>query len=89
MCLGVPGRIVEKANARPNELETALVAFGGLTRSVCVSLVPEAGLGDYVLVHAGIAIEKIDEEQAQELLAHLRAMEDSELAELTGGELRS
>jgi hydrogenase expression/formation protein HypC len=84
MCLGVPGQIVERTETRAGELASALVAFGGLTRSVCIALVPEVGPGDYVLVHAGLALEKIDEDHASELLAHLRAMNDGEMAELSG-----
>ncbi len=83
MCLGVPGQIVERTCTTADELPTALVAFGGLTRPICVALVPDAVVGDYVLVHAGLALQKIDEEHAAELLAHLNAMADSELAELT------
>jgi hydrogenase expression/formation protein HypC len=84
MCLGVPGQIVDRKETRADELATALVAFGGLTRPVCVALVPEAGPGDYVLVHAGLALEKIDEDHASELLAHLRAINDGDMAELMG-----
>ena len=82
MCLGVPGQVVELSNAAAGGLATARVAFGGVTRSVCVALVPEAGPGDYVLVHAGIALQKIDEEHASELLEHLRAMSPDELADV-------
>ena len=86
MCLGIPGRIVSKEPNGLGGLETALVAFGGLTRPVCVALVPEAGPGDFVLVHAGIALQRIDEAQAHELLQHLRAMHDPERAGLSGGD---
>lgn len=84
MCLGVPGRIVERLTTNGADLATALVAFGGVTRPVCVALVPEAAPGDYVLVHAGLALECIDEEHANELLAHLRAMSDGDWTELAG-----
>jgi hydrogenase expression/formation protein HypC len=87
MCLGIPGRIIEIAPPSSDRLETATVAFGGLKRSICVSLVPDVRIGEYVLVHAGIAIEKIDEEQAAEMLAYLQTIPDSELGELTNGEL--
>lgn len=86
MCLGVPGRIVRKESAAGG-LETALVAFGGLTRPVCIALVPDAGPGDYVLVHAGIALQTIDEKEANAILEHLRAIGDAEFAGLsTGGD---
>ncbi len=83
MCLGVPGQIVERTCTTADELPTALVAFGGVTRSICVALVPDAVVGDYVLVHAGLALQTIDEEHASELLSHLNAMAGGELAELT------
>jgi len=85
MCLGVPGQIIEKADPKGDELATALIAFGGVTRAVCVALVPEAKVGDYVLVHAGLALQVIDDARAEELLNHLRAMDDGELASLTEG----
>ncbi|MFO0866094.1 MAG: HypC/HybG/HupF family hydrogenase formation chaperone [Gemmataceae bacterium] len=87
MCLGIPGRIVEVASSLSDQLETATVAFGGLKRPICVALVPDLRPGDYVLVHAGIAIEKIDEKQAAEMLAYLQAISDGELSELTQGEM--
>jgi hydrogenase expression/formation protein HypC len=84
MCLGVPGQIVELPVAKAGELQSALVAFGGATRQVCVALVPDARPGDYILVHAGLALQTIDEEHASELLEHLRSMNDGEMAELSG-----
>jgi hydrogenase expression/formation protein HypC len=79
MCLGVPGRIVSIEGSQ--EFATAVVAFGGMTRRICVALVPDAAPGDYVLVHAGIALQTIDEKHAHELLEHLRSMGDGELSE--------
>ena len=55
-------------------LRTATVSFGGVTKSVSLALVPEASVGDYVIVHVGFAISKLDEDAAQrslELLAQL------------------
>ena len=74
MCLGVPGRILEKFENAPDDLASAMVEFDGLRRRVCVALVPEAQPGDYVLVHAGIALCRIDFSEAERLLNHLRAM---------------
>lgn len=63
MCLGIPGEIVEvRAEA---ELRVARVRFAGITREVCLDFVPEAGVGDYVLVHVGFAISTIDREEAE------------------------
>jgi hydrogenase expression/formation protein HypC len=74
MCLGVPGKILEKAETAPGELAGALVEFAGLRRKVCVALVSDAQPGDYVLVHAGIALSRIDAAEAERLLEHLRTM---------------
>lgn len=60
MCLGVPGKVVRVLK----EGATALVDFGGIVKEVDVSLVPEINVGDYVVVHAGAAISKVDEETA-------------------------
>lgn len=78
MCLGVPGRIVERL---PDDggLPYGLTAFDGLNHPVCLACVPEAAPGDYVIVHAGLAISVIDEAEAERLLADLREMgEDHE-----------
>lgn len=81
MCLAVPGQIIERLPPAVNELATATVAFDGLTRRVCIELVPEAGVGDYVIVHAGIAISRIDRDVAERLLEHLREIGDLQTAE--------
>jgi hydrogenase expression/formation protein HypC len=66
MCLGVPGRIVR---IEGGDLRFGTVAFGGVNKSVCLACVPDAGLGDYVVVHAGFAIARIDEAEAERTLA--------------------
>jgi hydrogenase expression/formation protein HypC len=71
MCLAVPGEIVEISDEPGAGLRTGRVAFGGVTRQVCLAYVPEAQVGDFVLVHAGFAIAQIDEAHAREALAHL------------------
>ena len=66
MCLGIPGRIVEVG---PEGLmRMGKVDFGGVVREVCLAYVPEAQLGDYVIVHIGFAISQLDEEEAHETL---------------------
>jgi hydrogenase expression/formation protein HypC len=77
MCLGVPGLLVER-QAASEELASGIVEFAGIRRRVCLACVPDAQPGDYVLVHAGIAISTIDATEAQRVFAHLRAMDDSE-----------
>jgi hydrogenase expression/formation protein HypC len=83
MCLGIPGRVVTRHEAT-EELPFALVEFAGLRRRICVACVPEVGPGDYVLVHAGIAISRIDAAEAERVLAHL-----CEMGELDDAEARS
>lgn len=78
MCLGVPGKLLERQQPRDGELATAVVEFDGLRRSVCVELVPDAAPGDYVIVHAGIALTCVDRAEAERLLQHLREMNELE-----------
>jgi hydrogenase expression/formation protein HypC len=78
MCLGVPGKIIEITPARPGELASAVVEFDGLRRPVYTAFVPEALPGDYVIVHAGVAISRLDADEAARLLEHLRAMDEFE-----------
>lgn len=66
MCLGIPGQIVA-VNENPL-MRMGKVDFGGVTREVCLAYVPEAQVGDYVIVHVGFAISQIDEAAAQETL---------------------
>jgi hydrogenase expression/formation protein HypC len=66
MCLGIPGKIIE---IQPDGLmPMGKVDFGGAIREVCLAYVPEAVVGDYVVVHVGFAISKIDEDEARESL---------------------
>jgi len=63
MCLAVPGKLVETQLIGDSRL--GIVEFGGIKRSVFLDFVPEAQTGDYVLVHVGFAISRLDEEEAQ------------------------
>jgi hydrogenase expression/formation protein HypC len=86
MCLGIPGRLVERL-ADDDGLPTSLVEFAGLRRKVCTACVPSARPGDYVIVHAGLAISRLDAAEAERLLTHLREMDESDGWEnLPGGE---
>jgi hydrogenase expression/formation protein HypC len=73
MCLAIPGKVlsVEEGVGR-----MAKVQFGGITRTASLDLVPEAGVGDYVLVHVGFAISKIDEEEARKTMEALEQLAD-------------
>ncbi|MFW5941503.1 MAG: HypC/HybG/HupF family hydrogenase formation chaperone [bacterium] len=73
MCLGVPGRIIEKYE---NEgLLMGRVDFGGAVREVCLAYTPEAAVGEYALIHAGFAISLIEEQEARETLELLEELE--------------
>jgi hydrogenase expression/formation protein HypC len=80
MCLGIPGQITSTWQAEGTGLPMAKVDFGGVGKEICLSFAPEARVGDYVMVHVGFAISRIDEEEARETLALLSQM--GELAEL-------
>jgi hydrogenase expression/formation protein HypC len=71
MCLGIPGKILD---VRAGDLRTGRVAFGGIVREVCLEYVPEADVGDWVIVHVGFAISRIDEAEAARTLAYLEEM---------------
>ena len=62
MCLGIPGEIV--AIREDNGLRVGTLRFAGITRDACLSYVPQAGVGDFVLVHVGFAIAPIDRAEA-------------------------
>lgn len=78
MCLAIPGKIVELLDTQG--LKMARVDFGGVSREVCLEYLPEAGLGDYVMVHVGFAITRVDEEEAARTYQMLREMD--QLADL-------
>ena len=76
MCLAVPGKIVE-ITPTPGSL-MGKVDFGGVTREVCLEAIPEAQLGNYVIVHAGFALNILSEQEAQDTLDALRELGDLE-----------
>ena len=66
MCLGIPGRIMDIRGDRGLPMGT--VDFGGVRRDVCLAFVPDADVGDYVIVHVGYALNRLDPEEAAETL---------------------
>jgi hydrogenase expression/formation protein HypC len=76
MCLGVPGRIIEIYETEGRRMGT--VDFGGVRREACLDFVPEAQVGQYVVVHVGFAISLLSEVEAQETLELLREIMDLE-----------
>lgn len=83
MCLAIPGKITAITDQLDETFRVGKVSFGGITKDVNLSMVPEANPGDYVLVHVGVAISVVDEEEAQKTFEYLRQI--GELEELKGG----
>jgi len=73
MCLAVPGRIIE-ITLDVGGIRMAQLDFGGIQKRACLAYVPEAEVGEYVIVHVGFAISRIDEASAQETLRQFREL---------------
>lgn len=69
MCLAVPGKVLERQDM------LATIEVGGVTRKVSLMLLPETQVGDFVLIHAGFAVQRIDEEEAEKTLALFKELE--------------
>jgi len=78
MCLAVPGKVID-VHQSAEWLRTGKVDFGGVVKEVSLALVPEAVVGDYVLVHVGMALGTIAEDEAQRVFAYLRQLEPEEM----------
>ncbi|MDQ3628964.1 MAG: HypC/HybG/HupF family hydrogenase formation chaperone [Actinomycetota bacterium] len=72
MCLAVPGRVVSMAER--DQTLMAQVDFGGVTKDVCLQYIPDVVVGEYVVVHVGFAIQRLDEASAQETLANFEKL---------------
>ena len=87
MCLAVPGKIISIEGE--DLARTARVSFGGIVRQASLAYVPEAQLGDYAIVHVGMAISLLDEDEALrtfEYLKQIGELEELEASESPGGE---
>jgi hydrogenase expression/formation protein HypC len=86
VCLAIPGKLLAKSEE--NGMLRGRVEFGGIVREACLDFLPEAEVGDYVLVHVGFAITRIDEEEARQTLAYLTELGalQEELGDLPGDE---
>ncbi|MBZ5610142.1 MAG: HypC/HybG/HupF family hydrogenase formation chaperone [Acidobacteriia bacterium] len=73
MCLAIPGKIV--AFHERNGVRMGKIDFGGITRDACLEYVTDAALGDYVMVHVGFAISKVDEQEAARTYKYLAEMD--------------
>jgi hydrogenase expression/formation protein HypC len=73
MCLGIPGRVVE--TYREHDVLMGKVQFGGVSKRVCLEHVPDVRVDDYVLVHVGFALSRIDEDEARRVFQFLESMD--------------
>jgi len=73
MCLGIPGKVIETFER--DAMPMAKVEFGGIVKETCLAYTPEAQVGDYVIVHVGFAISRIDEAEAREIFSCLQEIE--------------
>lgn len=84
MCLAIPGKIKSIESMYNGTVRMAKVLFGGIVKEASLEMVPDAKEGDYVLVHVGVAISKVNEDEAQKIFGYLR--EAGELDELNTNE---
>ena len=82
MCLAIPGKI-ESVSGDDPLARMGKVNFGGILKDACLACVPEAKVGDYVIVHVGFALSRLDEDEAHKVFEYLKQME--ELGGLKGG----
>ena len=79
MCLAIPGKI-ESISGDDPITRMGRINFGGIVKDASLAYVPEVTIGDYVIVHVGFALSKVDEEEARKIFEYLERME--ELGEL-------
>ena len=87
MCLAIPGEVLEVKDDGDPLTRTGRVSFGGIIKEVSLAVTPEADVGSYVLVHAGIAIGVVDEAEAAKVFEYLEQMGELEELEETGDEV--
>jgi len=80
MCLSIPGKLIEITAVLDETFRTGKVSFDGILKEVSLTLVPEARIGDYVMVHVGAAISTVNEEEARKTFELLKQL--GELHEL-------
>jgi len=85
MCLAVPGKVIQIVGDDP-VLRSARVSFAGVVKLISLACVPEAGVGDYVLVHVGMAISKVDQQEAEETFKYLKQLGELDGIELSDGD---
>ena len=72
MCLAIPGKIQSIETIHNGLVRMAKVSFGGIIKEASLEMLPAANVGDYVLVHVGVAISKVDEEEAAKTFEYLK-----------------
>lgn len=83
MCLAIPGKVESITDSADPLARMGRINFGGVIKEASLAYVPEANVGEYVIVHAGFALSKVDEVEAQKVFAYLKQMQ--ELDELQEG----
>lgn len=76
MCLSIPGKLIEITAVLDETFREGKVSFDGVVKKVSLTLVPEAKVNDYVMVHVGAAISVVDEEEAKKTFAILRQLDE-------------
>ena len=83
MCLAIPGKVESISGGEYPITRMGRINFGGVIKDACLAYVPEVNVGDYVIVHVGFALSKVDEDEAQKVFGYLKQMQ--ELGELQEG----
>lgn len=78
MCLAIPGKIIAITEQLDETFRKGKVSFGGILKEINLFMVPEARIGDYVLVHVGVAINVVDEAEAKKTFDYLKQMGEVE-----------
>jgi hydrogenase expression/formation protein HypC len=76
MCLAIPGKVISIELGTDEIFRMGVVSFDGINREVNLSMVPEVKINDYVLVHVGVAIQTLDEEEAIKTIEYLKELDD-------------
>jgi hydrogenase expression/formation protein HypC len=85
MCLAIPGKVISIEPGADEIFRMGVVSFDGINREVNLAMVPEVKVNDYVLVHVGVAIQTLDEEEAMKTMEYLKEL--NELNEELGPDL--
>jgi hydrogenase expression/formation protein HypC len=76
MCLAIPGKVLSIESGSDEIFRMGVVSFDGINREVNLAMVPEAKVNDYVLVHVGVAIQILDEEEAMKTMEYLKELNE-------------